>query len=171
MDYEYSENDVELHERFCDRFVLTFDEFKAKFEDSDWIKNSPFSVDEVYESNPLWDKLRHEGEITSFEDALSLLKRRSQSVILICERDNCFDDSERIAIIADSAELAEELSFEWYTTYQLHEQNCYMENAVLPEDIYVFDETYSWYIIFTHEYPWDEDHEYYEKRLCITYGL
>ena len=171
MDYEYSENDVELHKSFCYQFVLTFDEFKAKFEDSEWIKNSPVSIDEVYESNPLWDKLRHEGEITSFEDALSLLKRKNQRVMLVCERDNCIGDSGKIAIIADSAELAEDISFEWYTSYELYEQNCYMENAVLPEDIYVFDETYSWYIIFTHEYPWDEDNEYYEKRLCITYGL
>ena len=38
---------------------------------------------------------------------------------------------------------------------------------ILPDDIYVFDNSYSWFVIFTQE--WDGDD--LDSRLCYMYNL
>ena len=47
--------------------------------------------------------------------------------------------------------LAARIEQEWYDSYRLAEQNMYDADAFLPEDLYVFDASMKWCVVFTHE--------------------
>ena len=73
---------------------------------------------------------------------------------------------------ADSCELAETIEQEWYDSYRLAMQDMYDPNAILPEDLYIFDRTMTWCVVFTHETTdWeselDNPMKAAESRVCI----
>ena len=60
-------------------------------------------------------------------------------------------------------ELANLIEKEWINWYNSDEQN----PSVLPEDLYVFDESMMWLIIFTHESAYVDPQKY--SRHCIVH--
>ena len=40
---------------------------------------------------------------------------------------------------------------EWNAEIEAEKHDCYIEHPMLPSDIYVFDDSFSWYVVFTHE--------------------
>ena len=52
---------------------------------------------------------------------------------------------------ADAQTLAARIEQEWYGSYRLTAQNMYDPDAFLPDDLYVFDATMKWCVVFTHE--------------------
>ncbi len=39
---------------------------------------------------------------------------------------------------------------EWFEDYRLFMENMYNPNHMLPDEVYVFDETMTWFVVFTH---------------------
>ena len=84
---------------------------------------------------------------------------------------NHFCDQFRIAE-ADAHSLAEKIEQEWFDSYRLAMQNMYDPDAILPEDLYVFDTSMKWCVVFTHETTdWeselDDPMKAAESRICI----
>ena len=50
--------------------------------------------------------------------------------------------------------LAQKIVDEWNDDFAAFKADCICQGLWLPEDIYCFDESMSWYAIFTHE-GWD----------------
>ena len=92
--------------------------------------------------------------------------RKVKSLIIKAKKSFCF------IFEADSYELAETIEREWYDTYRLAEQNMYDPDALLPEDLYVFNSSMEWCVVFTHETTdWevelDDMMKAAESRYCI----
>ena len=73
---------------------------------------------------------------------------------------------------ADAHTLAARIEQEWYDDYRLEEQNMYNPNAYFPSEVYVFDATMNWCVVFTHETTdWESELENpmkaAESRVCI----
>ena len=72
--------------------------------------------------------------------------------------------------------LAEKIEQEWYDSYRLAMQNMYDPDAILPDDLYVFDSSMNWCVVFTHETTdWeseiDDPLKAAESRYCIICNL
>ena len=73
---------------------------------------------------------------------------------------------------ADANELAELIEKEWFESYILAEQNMYNPEEILPADLYVFDSTMSWFIVFTHETTdWESEIEKPMKAAASRYCI
>ena len=78
-------------------------------------------------------------------------------------------DSEK----SNAKELAKLIEKEWFETYILGEQGMYNPNPILPEDLYVFDSSMSWFAVFTHEttdWETEDSMKEAESRYCIIYS-
>lgn len=72
---------------------------------------------------------------------------------------------------APGAELGRFAADEWNAEIEAEKHDCYIEYPRFPSDIYVFDESFSWFVIFTHE---SDEYERLSpddiERLCIIYN-
>ena len=72
----------------------------------------------------------------------------------------------------DARFLADKIEQEWYDSYRLEMMGMYDPEAILPDDLYVFDSSMSWCVVFTHETTdWESELENpmkaAESRVCI----
>ena len=171
------ENNEEIRRKFVDRFAMSWDEFQVRCKDSanhlgiDWFENSY-----------LWDRIPSKYPSVSFREALDFLSNIEGDVIFISEDDNVqcsaelFIDGNKIrSFVAKSnaKELAKLIEKEWFETYILGEQGMYNPNPILPEDLYVFDSSMSWFVVFTHEttdWETEDSMKEAESRYCIIYS-
>lgn len=157
MNIKMLDNTTEIRKTFIDHFVMPWDEFQVK--QKDWIAkmaetNFPITID-WYEKSFMWDRMNPDFPRVSMEEALAFLRGRSGSVLFMTEKgeDTFYHGEQFVDFIAeaDAHALAERIEQEWYDSYKLAEQNMYDADAFLPEDLYVFDETMKWCVVFTHE--------------------
>ena len=169
MKYQLLSHPNTIRSKFMKRFVMSYEEFCALYPDTRISETS-------YHSLYMWDRMIDRYEQITFEMALKMLRNKGDNVIFIsesqdvsayyhCEMQNWWEDINGAAATADMAELVERISYEWYTSYEMWEQGCQFEDYLLPDDLYVFDDTYSWCIIFTHETV--DYSEKAEARLCF----
>lgn len=103
----------------------------------------------------LWDVLNepYDKVVRKQEEALEYLLKKDTVLVMwdicsnerICLNDTIRHNNSKDAIISVKAdELCELVEYEWSSGWDL-------ENRCLPEDIYIFDETMNWCVIFTHE--------------------
>ena len=87
--------------------------------------------------------------------AIAFLKEHSGPVSFMAERgeDTYYQGKKIVDFIgeADAHALAARIEKEWYGSYRLTAQNMYDPDAFLPDDLYVFDATMKWCVVFTHE--------------------
>ncbi len=119
----------------------------------------------------LWDRLGPEAREVSFGDALEYLKKQDQEVLFLTESAECcvrefslLNSRVEFVAAAPARWLAEQAAFEWFTEYELAEQGCYLADPLLPSEVYIFDESYTWCLILTHE---TDETEAAESRLCL----
>ncbi len=181
MEIKLLDNAIEVRKAFIDQFVLSWEEFQIK--NQDLITTYCLDVN-WYNEAYLWDKLDFDFHIATFSEALSALKAHTGNVLIMSEGEThdqpgeLFCDNERIKnFIAqvNSEELAKLIEKEWFYSYELAARDMYDPCPVLPEDLYVFDESMSWLIVFTHETTeWDFDENDFMKqaqtRYCIIYN-
>lgn len=152
MQYRLLENPEALRRRFVDTFVQPYADFRASH--AKWISRLRTEFDETYYAQMyMWDRLAPDSRDISFDEALKLLKERTGEVMLLTEATECV-----------ARELATCAEYEWFTEYALAEQGRYLADPVLPSDVYIFDESYRWCIILTHE---TDETEAAESRLCL----
>lgn len=175
-------NSKEIRQAFIDKFTMTEDEFRKKCRG--WIE----AVEDencviVYEERYLWELMDYHA--ISFAKSLELLKTLSGDVYFMSENEekpDCLgirvEGVEHKGGVAkmNAKELAELIEFEWNEGWRLSALDRYLTNTVLPEDIYVFDETMEHLLVFTHENDyWELEIEQPMKaaasRFCMMYGF
>lgn len=179
MNIRLLDNTKEISEAFIKRFVMSWDEFQVK--QKDWIAkmaetNYPITID-WYEKAYMWDRMSPDFAGVSMEDALVFLKEHSGPVYFMTEKgeDTYYQGKKLVDFIAeaDAHTLAVRIEQEWYDSYRLAAQNMYDAEAFLPEDLYVFDASMKWCVVFTHETTdWESEIDNPMKaaqtRYCIT---
>ena len=154
MKIEYLEDYKSIKEKFLSCFVRSWEEFQVS--SKDWIAkmgDRGWPVDERwYDQAFLWDKMDPKYAFTSFKESLRFLRGKSGLVLFMTEKmdENTQKRNVRYVARADALELADRIEEEWYEMYRLAEQDMYNPD-VLPDDIYVFDQTMDWCVVFTHE--------------------
>ena len=168
------ENNEEIRRKFVDRFVMSWDEFQVRYKDS---ANHP-GID-WFGKSYLWDRFHRGIPIVSFSSALSALKEHTESVLIMSE-DNIYhpgelfhDNKKYTNFVArvNAKELANLIEKEWDSWYDSEEDIWFTSKVptqpILPEDLYVFDESMKWFIAFTHESAYIDPPNYI--RHCILY--
>lgn len=178
MNFKLLDNIVEIREAFLNHFVMSWEEFQIK--QKEWIAemakaNYPINID-WYEQSYMWDRMNPDFPRVSIEEALAFLKEHSGTVLFMAEKgeDTYYQGKKLINFIAetDADTLATRIEQEWFDSYKLAEQNIYDADAFLPEDLYVFDLSMKWCVVFTHETAdWeseiDNPMKAAESRYCI----
>ena len=178
MNFKLLDNTADIRKSFTDRFVMSWDEFQIK--QKNWITemaktNYPINI-AWYEQSYMWDKMNPDFPRVSMKEALTFLREHNGSVFFMTEKDEdiYYQGKKSVDFIAeaDAHTLAERIEQEWYESYRLAEQNLYNADAFLPEDLYVFDLSMKWCVVFTHETTnWeleiDNPMKAAESRYCI----
>lgn len=117
--------------------------------------------DEWYSEAYLWEKLSPDLPVVDFDTALSLLRSRQGTVLFMSEPESSHKpcsltyrgrEVTDFVAMADPRELAALIEYEWLESARLlWEEDRLMEDGILPNDLYVFDTTLDWVIVFTHE--------------------
>lgn len=138
---------------------------------------------EWYDESYLWDKMSPDLPEVDFAAALSFLREREGTVLFMSESESSHKPCALIhrgrpicdfVAMADPKELADRIEYEWFESARLFwKENCCMADAILPDDLYVFDTTLDWVIVFTHESDPELDgtRKGAESRLCLIFGL
>ncbi len=156
MEIEYLDDILEIGEAFIKRFVLSWESFQIKHKDwIDKMNKQNYPIDrQWYDQAYMWDRMDPTYPGASLKEALDFLREHSGQVIFLTEKGEreCFQGAKTIDFIAkaDAHHLADRIEFEWYESYRLAEQYRYIPDA-LPEDLYVFDSSMRWCVVFTHE--------------------
>ncbi|MBR6108118.1 MAG: hypothetical protein IKQ36_00100 [Clostridia bacterium] len=177
MGIKYLENTADIEQAFMSRFVMSWETFQIR--QNEWIaemekQNYPIDM-RWYESSYFWDRMDPDYPRVSMAEALNELRAHSGPVLFMTEKgeNTCFEGKKSVDYIAeaDASELAERIEHDWYESYRLFEQGRYLVDE-LPEDLYVFDRSMTWCVVFTHE-TWDWEAESTdmmkaaESRYCI----
>ena len=181
------DNAEEIRKKFMDCFVLSWEEFQVK--QKEWISQMAernYSIDiEWYEDAYMWDRMDTVFPRVSMKEALSFLLEHNGDVLFMSEgishhapRHLFFQGKKHIGFVAQAAskELAELIEDEWFEDYRLGMQNVYNPNPVLPTDLYVFDFSMKWCVVFTHETTdWeseiDDPMKAADSRYCVVCKL
>jgi len=127
----------------------------------------------------MWEVLRDDACEISFDDAVKKLRNMEGQIYFISEAEgnpsfnNCAleeyeEDKKGFAAYTDSEWLSEMLDYEWYNKGNMWEDGFDLgSNDILPDDVYAFDKSLSWFIVFTHEWDGDEP----ETRYCLAYNI
>lgn len=179
MKMKFLDNTRNIRESFIKTFVMSWEEFQV--EQKDLIENMAkknCQIDIVfYEQSYMWDRMRPNSPCVSMKEALAFLRGHSGSVLFMSENSEvpCNRGKMPVNFIAeaDAHTLADRIEQEWYDSYRLAEQNMYDPDAFLPSDIYVFDFSMKWCVVFTHETTdWeselDNPMKAAESRCCIV---
>lgn len=176
-------NAEEIRKQFMQHFVLSWEEFQVK--QKDWISEIAARDDvialEWYSNAYMWDRIDPAFPSVPLKDALAFLREKNQKVLFMSEKSVpyaqhhlLFEGEKHYGFVAQasSTELAALIEEEWYEDYILGMQNMYNPHPVLPVDLYVFDTSMTWCVVFTHETTdWeseiDDPLKAADSRLCI----
>lgn len=176
-----------LRKEYIKTFLMTWEQFQI--EHKEFItnlkeKHNTIVDEKFYDDSLMWDKMPTKYPYIPFDDAINLLKSIDGDVLFMAEDKTfhngyLFYNNEKIAnFIAKSNanELAELIEYEWYESYRLAEQDMHYDDFVLPDDLYVFDKSMKWTIVFTHETEdWeseiDNPMKAAQSRICIAQGF
>lgn len=171
MKYRLLPNPKAIRDAFIKQYILSYQDYYNSHKN--WISSNHINFTEDYYNRMfMWDKFINANKI-NFIDALSLLREKDIDVLFMAESSTCsgsdfceLNKQPEAVAIANSIELAECISYEWFTSYELYLQDIYFSNSILPEDLYVFDDTFTWFIVFTHHCTADNVPD---SRFCLYY--
>ena len=176
------ENAAEIRRRFTETFTLS----EAAFREArrEWLatveKDGALDFNKLH----LWDKMP-DYRALSFEQALELLRTMEGEVLVMSEppeHSYChgitMEGREYKGGVAcvGAAALAERLEYEWYEGWRAAAAGSYLENALFPDDVYVFDGSMEHLLVFTHENDfWELEDEQpllaAASRFCMMAGF
>lgn len=170
MDFEplSKERSDRLRETFIRRFIDTecdyYRRYKALIGGAD---------DSVVCAGFLWDCLRdyspNRDRCTDVQAAEFLESRTSVYFMWDFWRTGTvFADEYPNAVIRTSGAVGKLSVDEWNAELEAEKHDCYIEHPWLPSDIYVFDDSFSWVVVFTHEFD-DCEPSDNVKRFCVMY--
>ncbi len=178
------DNNNEIRKNFIEHFVMSWDEFLVElkdFIDSMRKRNEAVDID-FYNKSYMWDKISSKYSRVSFREALKFLSSIDNDVMFMSEDENVpcsaelFINGQKIRnFVAQvgAKDLSKLIEKEWFETYILAEQGMYNPKPILPEDLYVFDNSMTWFVVFTHEttdWETEDSMKEAESRYCIIYS-
>lgn len=178
MEIEYLDDITEIGEAFINRFVLSWESFQTKHKGwIDEMSKQNYQIDRNwYDQAFMWDKMDPKYPGASMKEALDFLRKHPGTVCFMAEKDDreYLQGTKTIDFIAktDADQLAERIEYDWNESYRLESQNMYNPDE-LPEDLYVFDSTMKWCVVFTHETTdWEAEkaHDWMktaQSRYCV----
>jgi len=187
MDIKLLDKPDEIRQKFIERFVMPWEEFQVV--QKEWISEMSkgnYSIDiEWYKRAYMWDKMSADFPRVSMKEALDFLRERNNDVLFMSEdvsdhapRHLFLQNKKRIGFIAQTAsiELATLVEKEWFESDIAYEQNMSNHLPILPTDLYVFDFSLNWCVVFTHEttdlvHEPDITIETADNRYCIICSL
>ena len=134
-----------------------------------------------YSQAYMWDRMDPEYPRVFFREALLSLSEHDGNVYFMSEgaRHHCpgqllYHNTRITNFVAqvDGSKLTKLIEKEWYASFRLGKQAAINYSPVLPEDLYVFDESMAWFVAFTHEAS-DLNAQFFDKmkaadsRICI----
>ena len=159
---------------FMDAFVLSKEDFELLYpacrEESEAMGGD---FDEWYAEAYLWEKMSPDLPAVDFDTALSLLRSREGTVLFMSESESTHKPCGLIhygrevcdfVAMADAGELADRIEYEWREYPRLTREAPH--ELTLPEDLYVYDTTLDWVIVFTHKTVAPP-----ETRFCRAFGV
>jgi hypothetical protein len=159
---------------FMDAFVLSKEDFEllhpACREEAETVGGD---FDEWFDEAYLWEKMSPDLPAVDFDTALSLLRSQGGTVLFMSESESSHKPCGMIrygrevcdfVAMADAGELADRIECEWRECPRLTREAPH--ELTLPEDLYVYDTTLDWVIVFTHETV-----NAPETRVCRVFGL
>lgn len=159
---------------FMEAFVLSREDFELLH--PQWreeLETAGGNFDEWYDEACLWEKMSPDLPVADFDTALSLLRSQTGTVLFMSESESSHKPCGLIrygrevrdfVAMADAKELADRIEYEW-REYPRLTREAPLE-LTLPEDLYVYDTTLDWVIVFTHETVTAP-----ETRFCRTFGV
>lgn len=171
MEYQILPNSEQIRHLFVENFVESYESFSSQNKELIAQLRTDFTK-EYYDKMFMWDKTIKIANEISFSDALALLKSKACEVFFLTESPQCpiqefcrLNKQKEFVAAANANDLADCISYEWFTEYDLFEQGRYLADPILPAELYVFDASYSWCLIFTHE---TDETETAESRFCLS---
>lgn len=169
---------------FTDAFVLTLEELLSLYPTlGEDLLSDGIDPADWYNAAYLWDKMSPELPAIPFAEALTRLRSRQGSVLIMSEAEDTHkpcalrhygrEICDFVAIV-DPEELADTIACEWRESARPTGKETQAPQApILPLDLYVFDTTLEWVIVFTHESNPAEtaDEEGVPSRLCFAFGF
>ena len=159
---------------FMDAFVLSKEDFELLHPACrEALETMGGDFDEWFEEAYLWEKMSPDLPVVDFDTALSLLRSRGGTVLFMSESESSHKPCGMIrygrevcdfVAMADAGELADRIEYEWREYPRLSREAPH--ELTLPEDLYVYDTTLDWVIIFTHKTVTPP-----ETRFCCAFVL
>lgn len=157
---------TQIRERFEKSFIETPQEYElssAKWREEYYAANpnAPRYPIPKYDEVIYWSKIKSYKEI-AFADAISFLSTVGKPVYFMSDLELegyvgmhlLNDDKASIGFVAihnDSKAFAEFIYDEWKLCYTFdYENEEEWFEPILPDDLYVFDDSFSWMLVFTH---------------------
>ena len=180
---ELQHNASAIRAAFEEKFLLSWERFQT--ERKEWLEFvSSRGWNFCYETALLWDRMPTYTTV-SFEKALAFLRQVKTPVLLMSEGPaypshcNIYLEGKpckAVVVEAEPVALADRIAYEWYANFLLNVKNMYLGTAVLPWDIYVFDEAMEHLLVFTHEHDdWDPELDdpvgAANTRFCLAWGF
>lgn len=151
--------------------------FMAEFIDKDTENYRKYYDKSEYGGRFLWDSLKNysaEVHCRTQEQAAEFLERFERVYFMwdFWREGTVFADeypNAVIKVIENGGELGRLAVSEWNAEIEAEKHDCYIEHPQLPSDIYVFDDSFSWCVVFTHE---SNDCDSFDDlvRFCIIYN-
>lgn len=162
MDIKLFENADSIRRLFEDNFVMSWELFQDK--QRGWIAEMAeqnYSIDiNWYNQAYMWDKMDPDFPRVLFREALFSLNEHSGNVYIMSEgKGHRYPGQLRyhgacvtnFVAQVDVNQLANLIEKEWLASFGLGKQTEIGDSPVLPEDLYVFDDSMTWFVVFTHE--------------------
>lgn len=166
---------------------MPWETFREKYKDNPFLKEH-MHYPEEYRIMYLWDRIDAKDagfQPVTFEKALKLLGSMRGDVLFMSENEDhpsCYGitvsgvEQKGCVAMADARELADLIEYEWNEGWRLSAQDMHLAKTVLPEDLYVFDESMDHVLVFTHEYEdWElettEPMRCAVSRFCLMHGF
>lgn len=161
-----TEKATQIRERFEKTFIETPQEYElsaAKWREEQFAGNPNAQIYPIPNYNEViyWSKIKCYKEI-DFAEAISFLSNVGNPVYFMSDVELegyvgmhilgwNYDSIGFVAVHDDPKSFAEHIYNEWkcYMTYDYENEEVYFE-PLLPEDLYVFDDSFSWMLVFTH---------------------
>lgn len=169
----------DIRASFVQKFVMDWQEFQTARKD--FIQRCRINQSN-FDQMLMWDRMPPNSPRASFREALALLRTLPGEVQFLsegpsypysCELKLQGQKYPHFVAAADAQELADLIEFEWIEDARLFKEMRFLENQVLPEDLYVCTPEMDRLIVFTHETDdWDEDPvKACESRVCFAFGF
>lgn len=159
---------------FMDAFVLSKEDFELLHPTRrEELEVAGDDFDEWYDEAYLWEKMSPDLPVVDFDTALSLLRSRRGTVLFMSESESSHKPCGLIrygrevcdfVAMADPGELSDRIEYEWREYPRLTGEAS--RELTLPEDLYVYDTTLDWVIVYTHETVSGP-----ETRFCRAFGV